>query len=61
MIGKVLLGSPELARLAKGEKITVRVQPGTSVLEISLSMIAKGELTKAKDPVAEMLSKMGIV
>ena len=57
MIGKVLLGAPELGRLGKGEKLTVNVVAGTTAIEIRLSTIALGQLKKP-NATDELLEKL---
>jgi len=47
----VVLGAPELRRLAKGDSVTVRLRPGTSEIEVKLSMIAQGQIASAKSSV----------
>lgn len=50
MQAKVTIGDPELQRLARGETVRIRVKPGTEELQISASLIARGQLQKAYKP-----------
>ena len=65
MTGKVLLGLPELLRMAKGEAITVRIKPGTEAMELRLSVIAQAEMkpkpaSKTQDFMDRMKAELGI-
>jgi len=60
MMARVTLGRPELLRLAKGNTVTIRLKPGTSDLQLSLSVIAQGEIrekrcAKPADPVGDLI------
>lgn len=63
--GRIVLGLPELRRLSAGEKLTIRIRPGTTALEISLSLIAKGNmrLPAPADPIeaafADLIGRLG--
>jgi len=60
MLARVTLGRPELSRLAKGNTVTIRLKPGTTELQLSLSVIAQGEIREKRcsrptDPVGELI------
>ena len=58
MKSRVLLGAPEIERLAKGESVTIRLQPDTTELEIRASTIARNRLNPPTDKAADFLKKI---
>jgi hypothetical protein len=62
MRAKVTIGIPELQRWARGEAVTVRLEPGTHELTISPSMMAQSQLKTSNQPksvVEELLGRLG--
>jgi hypothetical protein len=53
----VLLGAPEIDRLARGESVTIRLKPNTDELEIVASMLGKARLNPPVDTTADWLKK----
>jgi len=60
MLTRVTLGRPDLLRLARGNTVTIRLKPDTTDVQISLSLIAQGEIrekrcAKPADPIGELI------
>ena len=58
---KLMLGDPEIEKLAKGETLTIRLREGTTELEITASAIAKGRLNPPKNESMEFLRNLGVI